>query len=208
MRFLQSPLFASILGALLFLGTSAMLTVKGVASLPAPASADGTGPESDVKGPSWDFFNPEMDQIVSDLKSEKDAMAAREKQLAEMAARVAAEKAELDEAVRNVKRLQEMVDRSVLQIKEDEAANLKRLAKMYSAMDPGGAARILREIDDAVIVKILTLIKEAETAAILDALARLGEPETKRAATLAEHLRIAANAKATANPAPKATARP
>jgi flagellar motility protein MotE (MotC chaperone) len=67
---------------------------------------------------------------------------------------------------------------------------------MYAAMDPSGAAKILKEIDDAVIVKVMTLMKEPETAAILDAFARLGEPETKRAATLAESLRIAASAKA------------
>jgi flagellar motility protein MotE (MotC chaperone) len=195
MRFLQSTLFASILGSILFLGTSAMLTIKGVASLPSPASEEHEGPLPDTRGPSWSFFNPEMDQIMSDLKAEKDSIVAREKQLSEMASRVQAEKAELEEALRAVKRMQDQVDRSVIQIKEDEAANLKRLAKMYSAMEPPGAARILKEIDDAVIVKILTLTKEAETAAILDAFAKLGDAETKRAATLSETLRIAASNK-------------
>jgi flagellar motility protein MotE (MotC chaperone) len=195
MRFLQSTLFASILGSILFLGTSAMLTIKGVASLPSPASEEHEGPLPDTRGPSWSFFNPEMDQIMSDLKAEKDSIVAREKQLSEMTSRVQAEKAELEEALRAVKRMQDQVDRSVIQIKEDEAANLKRLAKMYSAMEPPGAARILKEIDDAVIVKILTLTKEAETAAILDAFAKLGDAETKRAATLSETLRIAASNK-------------
>jgi flagellar motility protein MotE (MotC chaperone) len=195
MRFLQSTLFASILGSILFLGTSAMLTIKGVASLPSPDSEEHEGPLPDTRGPSWSFFNPEMDQIMSDLKAEKDSIVAREKQLSEMASRVQAEKAELEEALRAVKRMQDQVDRSVIQIKEDEAANLKRLAKMYSAMEPPGAARILKEIDDAVIVKILTLTKEAETAAILDAFAKLGDAETKRAATLSETLRIAASNK-------------
>src|SRR5690349_9291673 len=119
MRFLQSTFFASILGSLIFLGTSAMLTIKGVASMPSPESEEDHGPAADTKGPSWSFYNPEMDQIMSDLKSEKDSIATREKQLAEMASRVQAEKAELDEALRAVKRMQEMVDRSVIQIKDD-----------------------------------------------------------------------------------------
>jgi flagellar motility protein MotE (MotC chaperone) len=195
MQFLQSTFFASLLGSLIFLGTSALLTIKGVASIVVHANEDIHGPLPDTKGPSWSFFNPEMDQIIADLRIEKEAMAAKEKQLTEMANRVKAEKAELDEAVRGIKRVQEMVDRSIIQIKEDEAANLKRLAKMYATMEPPGAARILREIDDAVIVKILTLMKEPETAAILEAFARTGDPETKRAAAIAETLRIAASNK-------------
>jgi flagellar motility protein MotE (MotC chaperone) len=66
---------------------------------------------------------------------------------------------------------------------------------MYATMEPPGAARILREIDDAVIVKILTLMKEPETAAILEAFSRTGDPETKRAAAIAETLRIVASNK-------------
>jgi len=195
MQFLQSTFFASLLGSLIFLGTSALLTIKGVASITVHANEEIHGPVRDTKGPSWSFFNPEMDQIIADLRIEKEAIAAKEKQLTEMANRVKAEKAELDEAVRGIKRVQEMVDRSIIQIKEDEAANLKRLAKMYATMEPPGAARILREIDDAVIVKILTLMKEPETAAILEAFARTGDPETKRAAAIAETLRIVASNK-------------
>ena len=195
MQFLQSTFFASLLGSLIFLGTSALLTIKGVASITVHANEEIHGPIPDTKGPSWSFFNPEMDQIIADLRIEKEAMAAKEKQLTEMANRVKAEKAELDEAVRGIKRVQEMVDRSIIQIKEDEAANLKRLAKMYATMEPPGAARILREIDDAIIVKILTLMKEPETAAILEAFARTGDPETKRAAAIAETLRIVASNK-------------
>ena len=195
MQFLQSTFFASLLGSLIFLGTSALLTIKGVASITVHANEEIHGPIPDTKGPSWSFFNPEMDQIIADLRIEKEAIATKEKQLTEMANRVKAEKAELDEAVRGIKRVQEMVDRSIIQIKEDEAANLKRLAKMYATMEPPGAARILREIDDAVIVKILTLMKEPETAAILEAFARTGDPETKRAAAIAETLRIVASNK-------------
>ncbi len=200
MKFIQSTLFASLLGMLLFLGTSAMLTIKGAASIPTHQAEEEPGPVADTKGPSWSFFNPEMDQIIADLKAEKTAIAAKEKQLAELSSRVTAEKAELDEALRTVKRMQDQVDRNVIQIKEDEVANLKRLAKMYSTMEPPGAARILKEIDDSVVVKVLTLMKEPETAAILDAFARMGEPETKRAATIAETLRIAAGNKSAPKP--------
>jgi len=199
MKFIQSPLFAAILGGVLFLLTSAFLTTKGVANAPHSGGHAEAVDDANTKGPSWDFFNPELDQIVADLKSERDALTAREKQVSELEARVRSERAELDEALKSIKKLQQQVDRDVFRIKEDEAGNLKRLAKMYSAMEPSGAAKILRELDDIVLVKILTQLKEADTAQILEALARMGEAETKRAASLSEHLRANAPAKSSTN---------
>jgi flagellar motility protein MotE (MotC chaperone) len=150
------------------------------------------------KGPSWTFFNPELDQIVAELKAERDTLSAKEKQMGELAVRLKAERAELDAALNNVKKLQQQVDRDVFRIKEDEAGNLKKLAKMYAAMEPAGAAKILRELDDVIVVKILTLMKEPETAVILESLARLGGAETKRAAGISESLRSAASTKTAA----------
>ena len=137
---------------------------------------------------------------MNDLKSERDAVAVKDKQLIESAARLRAERAELDEALKNLKKLQQQVDRDVFRMKEDEAANLKRLAKMYSIMDPSGAARILKELDDFVVVKILGLMKESETGLILDAMSRLGAADTKRAAAISENLRSAAVSKTPAKP--------
>jgi flagellar motility protein MotE (MotC chaperone) len=199
MKFLQSPLFAAILGGVLFLLTSAFLTTQGIAT--APLADDGTDSAArpNLKGPSWDFFNPELDEVVADLRSERDSLTAREKQLNELATRLKAERAELDDALKGMKKIQQQVDRDLFRIKEDEAGNLKRLAKMYSAMEPASAARILRELDDVIIVKILTLMKEPETALILESFSRLGEAETKRAAAISENLRSTVSAKPSAN---------
>jgi flagellar motility protein MotE (MotC chaperone) len=195
MKFLQSKLFASVLGGLLFMLTTAFLTTSGLRpSGHLEGGADGDHHVAN-SGPSWTFFNPELDQIVAEVKSEREVLSAREKQMAGLEARLKAERAELDEALNNVKKLQQQVDRDVFRIKEDEATNLKKLAKMYTAMEPPGAAKILREIDDVIVVKIFTLMKEPETAAILEAFSRLGEPETKRAAGISESLRSVASNK-------------
>ncbi len=193
MKHLQSPLFAAILGGLLFLLTSAFLTTKGISALPHGDTVARVHHEALITGPSWDFFNPEMDQIVADLKAERAAVALKEKQLQELAARLNVERAELDGELKKVTMLQQKVDREVFRIKEDEAGNLKKLSKMYGLMEPAGAARIFRELDDVVVVKILTLMKEPETAVILESFARLGDAETKRAAAISEHLRAAAS---------------
>lgn len=195
MSFIQSKLFASILGALLFLVTTAMIIPAGIA-VPPPAEDDEEdaatkhGP-ANTRGPSWDFFNPELDQVVAELKMEKEGLSAKKKQLEELDARLKAERAELDEAARRVTKMRDEVSRDVLKIKDDEAGNLKRLAKMYTSMEPAGAAKILAELDNAVVVKIMTLMKDADSGLILDALAKSGAEETKRAAKISENLRLA-----------------
>ncbi len=195
MKMLQSPVVAAIIGGILFLVTSTVLTTKGIPPMVHASEPAEHEPEPEVNGPSWNFFNPEMDQIIEELKAERSTIASREKQLAELAARLKAEKAELEDEVKKIRAMQAKVDRDVTSIKEDEAENLKKLSKMYASMEPAGAAKILRELDDAVVVKILKLMKEAEKGLVLDAFARIGTDETKRAAMLSEALR-ATSAKA------------
>jgi len=202
MKFLQSKLFAAVFGSVLFMLTLAFLTTKGLATLPQherdqqPSSRYAANTE----GTSWAFFNPEMEQLMTELRSERDALAAKEKQLNELSSRLRTERAELDDALKAIKKLQQQVDRDIYRIKEDEAANLKKLSKMYASMEPAGAAKILRELDDIIVVKILGLMKEAETGLILESMSRLGETETRRAASISENLRAATVNKPAAKP--------
>jgi len=195
MKFLQSPFFAAILGGVLFLLTSTLLTTQGIATDLRGVEESRAAARVNTKGSSWDFFNPELDQIIADLKSERDALTAQEKQLNDLATRLKAERAELDEALKGIKKIQQQVDGDLFRIKENEGGNLKRLSKMYSAMEPASAARILRELDDVIVVKILSLVKEPEAALILEALSRLGEAETRRVAGISENLRAGISAK-------------
>ncbi len=198
MGFLQSKLFAAILGALMFLLTTAFLIPQGIGKA-EPTEGDSHGEASrpaQTRGPSWTFFNPEMDQIVAELKMEKEAMAGREKQLGELEMRLKADRSELDEATKRITKIQDQCNRDLLRIKDDEAGNLKKLAKMYSSMEPASASKIMRELDDAIVVKIMTLMKDAETGGILDAFAKMGDADTKRAAKISENLRLAVAQKA------------
>ena len=56
-------------------------------------------------------------------------------------------------------------------------------------MSPEGASAIFRELDDEVVVKLLAFMKEDQSAPLLDAMARQGEEQAKRAAGLAEAMR-------------------
>jgi flagellar motility protein MotE (MotC chaperone) len=138
------------------------------------------------------YQNPEADQLVAELKEERKHLDDREQQLNALAARLDAERGELSNATVSVQQLQADFDQNVLRIKEEETANLKKLAKVYSAMTPESAALILADLDDTQVAKIMVFMKDDDAAAVLEAMAKKGDVPAKRAATLSERLRVAA----------------
>ena len=185
MNFLQSPFTAMIVG-----GISFLLTMFAVLEKPLRESAKPVEltPEEAVIG-FWERHDPEVDQLLKEVKTEKEQLEKRAAELRELEQRLTAERAEINQITQRVAQLQIEFDQSMLRIKEEEIPNLKKLAKMYTAMSPEGAAAIMRELDDLVVVKVMSFMKEDQTASLLDAMATEGEPQARRAANLAEALR-------------------
>jgi flagellar motility protein MotE (MotC chaperone) len=181
-KLLRSPWVATGVGAILFL-----LTV--VLCWPQKKPSEPTEPAAKA-GPSWTFQNPEVDQLISELKKEKEAQAEKRKQLNELEVRLRAERGELNQVTQTIHQLQLDFDRNVVRVEEGETANLKKLAKVYSSMAPSSAVLILKEMDETTLVKIMALMKDSEAAPILECLAKQGEAEAKRAAALSDRLRL------------------
>jgi len=185
MKFLQAPITAMLLGGLAFLFTTFALIQKPLAESAKPRVE--TEEEQTVS--FWQRHDPEVDQLLHEVKNEKELLARRAAELKELEARLAAERAELNQVTQRVAQIQQEFDQSVIRIKEEEAPNLKRLAKLYMTMTPEGASAIFRELDDEVVVKLLTFMKEDQSAPLLEAMAQQGEEQAKRAASLAEAMR-------------------
>jgi flagellar motility protein MotE (MotC chaperone) len=124
---------------------------------------------------------------------EKKALDLRQQQLDDLAARLQAERAELGQVTQTVRQLQSEFDKSVIRVKEEETGNLKKLAKVYADMSPETAADVLSQLDNEAIVKILLYVKEEQTAAILEALAKKGQSNSRRTAEISEQLRLSAH---------------
>jgi flagellar motility protein MotE (MotC chaperone) len=146
-----------------------------------------TGSEA---GPSWTFHNPEMSRILAEIKEEREALQKRAGQLDELQARLNAERQEIGVVTQTVYRLRSELDETVTRVKQEETANLKKLAKVYASMSPEGAGRILRQMDDGQIVKILALMKETESAPIIENLGQGNDVNAKRAALISNKLRM------------------
>ncbi len=189
-KLLTSPWMSMPLGALLYLASTLFFW-----KTPAPPLPDRARAKSALTGPSWDFTNPEADQLITELKAEKGALALRKQQLDELAAHLDSERTELAAATQAIRQLQNDFDQSVVRVHDEEIPNLKKLAKVYAAMTPESAATVLSQLDDLGMVKNMFFMKENETAAILEVLAKKGPADAKRAASISEHLRLAATSK-------------
>ena len=187
MKILQSSWMCTFAGTVLYLGTTVAVWKPLVIERPATVVADFIGSSP---GASWNFHNPEVDELIADVKKQRDELGAREHALNDLAARLQLERQEITVVTQTVARLQQDFDANVVRVKQEETANLKKLAKIYAAMTPESAAAILKELQDDDIVKIFAFMKESETAPIFELLAKAGTGDAKRAAHISERLRL------------------
>jgi len=184
-KLLTTPWMAAPVGAIVYLASTVLFWKTPV--LPPPPKS---GEHAVVMGASWEFSNPEADQLISQLREEQKAMEARQRKLDEWEQSLQARRMELNSVTQSVWQLQSDFDKAVVRVTEEETSNLKKLAKVYADMTPDTAANVMAQLDDVVIVKIMLFMKENETAAILETLAKQGPAQAKRAAQISEHVRL------------------
>jgi flagellar motility protein MotE (MotC chaperone) len=184
-RLLKSSPVVAILGALLYLTTTAALLRPDQFE---PFAAPSLVAHSETDDPSWNFRNPEFQQWVEEIRHEKETLTQRAQQLQELQLRLDAERQEILTITQAVHQLQVDFDKNVVRLKTQEMDNLKRQTKIVSAMSPEGAAAMLGEMPEDQAIGVLFLLKPDVTSAILDTLSKLGKTEAKRAADLAARL--------------------
>lgn len=197
-KMLTSTWMTVLLSSVIYLGATVAFW-----KTPAVVRANTGGAETqsmgeNAVGPSWEFSNPEADQLVAELRMEKIALTKRAKDLKELSQRLEAERAELNLVTQTVRDMETNFDQTVVRVKLEETANLKKLAKTYLAMAPESAATILKELDDTAIIKIMTFMKEDDKGAILEALSKKSPTDARRVAVISEKLRTSISEKAAA----------
>ncbi|HEY3863214.1 MAG TPA: hypothetical protein VGO59_15135 [Verrucomicrobiae bacterium] len=173
------------IGAVIYLAATVLFWQK-----PAAPIARAISDVVSAIEPSWDFNNPEADMLIKELKDEKKNVEQREQQLDDLAKRLNTERAEVGTVIQSVRQLQGDFDKAVMRVKDEETGNLKKLAKVYGAMTPETAASVMEQLDNEAIVKIMLYLKDNETAAILEAMAKKGDDEARRTAQISEQIRL------------------
>lgn len=187
-KFFQTKLALCIFASITFMAVTFFMIFKGLKSVKQNKQeiVAASKPEFEEAG----FKNPEAEQMLEEIQKERKTLREKEAQLNELSSRLQLERSELEQSVQKVKRLQAEFDKDVVRIQADEMTNLKKLSKVYSSMEASGATLIMKELEDNSVVKILSLMKETESAPILETLAKQGAAEAKRAAAISEKLRL------------------
>lgn len=185
-RIIQNPITVAVLAGLMFFGTMFML-------LRAMPLGQVTAPEKKAPiaedDPSWKFRNPDIDQWVSQIKSEHEALAVREQQLKDWEARLTSESREIATVTEAVTHTQEAFDKRVLTFTDQQKDNVKKQLKVIADMTPDGAAAMLNEMPDDEVAKLLYTLKPDVSGAILDAMSKAGGAPAKRAAMLTQRIK-------------------
>jgi flagellar motility protein MotE (MotC chaperone) len=183
-RIFQSPWFTAITGCVLYLATTVVVLNPSKFAGIQLSNPDFSAEDD----PSWKFRNPEFNQWVAQIKSEKENLDLREQHLNELQTRLDAEVQEISTVTQAVAQLQESFDKNVIRFKAQESDNVKHQAKLISAMSPEGATAMFSQMPDDDAVRILFTMKTDEASLILDALSKQGEAQAKRAAQLTQRL--------------------
>lgn len=152
--------------------------------------------QNERRAQGWDFWTIEMENLANELKEEKKRLQQESDQLDQRAGRIAADRQELDRIRLDLEGMRKQIDQKVVVIRIDEVKNLKTLASTYSTLSPKGAVAILKEMDDATVVKILSLMKIDVVGPIFEEMARTptgaldGSTLAKRAAALTDKIRL------------------
>jgi flagellar motility protein MotE (MotC chaperone) len=141
----------------------------------------------------WSFHSVELQKAIAEIKRGHEKLDTREAELQELEERVTQERSELARLREDVAREREALSRLITKVSEDEAKNLKTLAKTYSELEPTAAIRVFDELDDTFVVKLLSLMKSDTVSNLFDAMIQGGNENAQRitrVARLSEMLRL------------------
>lgn len=201
MKLLRHPVVIAVVALCSGLGTGLFVYWRAAQRIATALAEEKAGTKGIQPEKGWDFWTIEIDNLTTELKGEKEKIRAEYSQLEQRTAQLAAERQELEKLRVTLEKMRQDITGRVIEISADELKNLRTLSQTYTAITPKAAVAIMREMDDATVVKILSLMKPDVVSPIFDEMARTSDASgslAKRAATLSERLRLIKAAKATA----------
>ena len=188
-----SPLSVAILG--LLGGVAAGLSwfwVRADCMVEVAQARPRAADSSAGKAKEWDFWSVEIDNLASELKDEKLRVKKQEADVGLRSVRLASDRQELEKLRTDLTAMRKDISDKVVEVQADEAKNLRMLAQTYANLTPHSAVTIIRDLDDAMAVKILSLMKPDIVGPIFEDMAQ-SDPSTgdaHRAAVLSDKLRM------------------
>jgi flagellar motility protein MotE (MotC chaperone) len=144
------------------------------------------------KTKDWDVWSVEIDKLSSELRDAKARVQKEEDDMGLKTARIVSDRQELEKLREELNSMHRNISDKVVEIQADEAKNLRMLAQTYATLSPHAAVTIIHDLDDATVVKILSLMKPDTIGPIFEDMTQ-ADPSSSdghRAAVLSEKLRL------------------
>lgn len=194
---------ATAAGVLLWRWPTIAASAAANASAQAPADlTPGTKTRITSQSKDWDFYTAEIDNVITELRTQRETYEKKTKELASVEMRIEAEKQELTRLRSDIEKMRDDLTAQTTELLTSEKSNVRSLAKTYSSMKPSQAVAILAEMSDPNVVKLLATMKSDIVAKILGEMARTPDPSAPagskatlatRAALVSDQLRLFRN---------------
>ena len=185
-----------VLAIALLLGVSTGLGMFWKAAVPLIAAAKvaqaKVAEEGKPEAP-WGFWTIEIENLASELKDQKAVIKKREEELVQREERLNAERQELTKHRQQLEQLREDITGRITSIQSDELKNLKSLVATYSSLTPKATLTIFKEMDDTMVVKLLSLMKTDTVSPLFEEMSKQAATDpamARRVAILSEKLRL------------------
>lgn len=181
---LSTKVIFVILGGLIYIGVTMLTLFYSIGTLEFKPNqkTDGTqiGMTANLEGPSWDYINPELDLLIQELKTRKEDIEKKEKELMLLETRVQKDLDQLSSITNRMRNLQDEFERSATTLTKNEEQNINRLLGLFKTLEPEQIGTILEPMSDEKIAKVFRLLKPAEVSPVVDLwLSKGGETETR-----------------------------
>ena len=136
------------------------------AAPPSAAAAETSAAAATAPKDPFAYTDEEM-IVLQSLTARRGELDAREAQIAEREALLAAAENRMDEKTAELKALQDSIQGLVVQHDEQEQAQFKSLVKIYENMKPKDAAKIFEQLEMDVLLEVVGRMREQKVAPIL-----------------------------------------
>jgi flagellar motility protein MotE (MotC chaperone) len=179
---LSSKATMVILGGLLYIGVTMFYIYDSIEEFTPVQKGDATKAEITpvLKGPSWDYKNPELDALVRELESRKEKIEKKEEELRFWELQINKELGNLTSITNRVENLQIEFERYASTLTENEEENIKRLLDLFKTLEPEQIGTILEPMADEKIAKIFRLLKPADVGPVVELWLSKGGENEKR----------------------------
>lgn len=190
----SNPIVVLAIALLLGVGTGLGMFWKSAVPLIAAAkAARAKAVEASKPEAPWGFWTLEIENLASELKDMKAVVKKREEALAQREERLNAERQELAKQRQQLEAMRLDISNRIISIQADEMKNLKSLVATYSSLTPKAVLTIFNQMEDTMVVKILSLMKTDTVSPLFEEMSKQGASNpamARRVAVLTEKLRL------------------